>query len=520
MQGQTMHSREEQSQEQRQKLKTTTPFLSIENATIKHFGEVIFQQLDFIMLEGQSWAVVAASGSEKTAFLNTLLGKTTFSEGRIRRVFAEAYQAEKSQRGEINSFRDLIAVVSQRYEFRNKSNMQDFYYQQRFNSADSEEAATVEEYLRDIEVKIQGDWNLGKVLELLHLKDLSTKSLIKLSNGETRRLAIAGALMKNPKLLLMDQPMSGLDVQTRQEFGVILESIVRSGVQVIMTTAAEEVPQAITHVGILKNGKLAQVKREDYRPTRFGADPTLGSGNSKVKALVQKTSLPAFAEIISMKDVHIQYGEKVILDQLSWEVRQGERWELKGHNGAGKSTLLSLIFGENPQAYANNIVLFDRKRGSGESIWDVKRPTGFVSPELSRYFPKSQTCLQIVLSGLFDTIGLFKKPTQEQERLAYDWLEALDLTAIAGLRLNQVSLEQQRFCLLARAMIKSPALLVLDEAAQGMDETQRRLFKETVEEICNHSNITLIYVSHYEEDIPSSVTKRLVLQEGRIVEAR
>src|SRR5690554_8108383 len=141
-------------------------FLVLENATVKHLGNVIFRQLDFQMMEGQSWAILANSGSEKTAFLETILGKTTLSEGRIRRIFAESYQRGKSLKGEINSFRDLVAVVSQKYEFRNKSNMQDFYYQQRFNSSASEESATVEEYLRSIEVKIAGDWDLERVLEI------------------------------------------------------------------------------------------------------------------------------------------------------------------------------------------------------------------------------------------------------------------------------------------------------------------------------------------------------------------
>ncbi len=200
-------------------------FLTIENATIKHLGKVIFQDLNFKMLEGQNWAILAGSGAEKTAFLDTLLGKTILTEGRIIREFSVAYQAQKTIEGQINSYRDLVAVVSQRYEFRNKSNMQDFYYQQRFNASESDEAATVEEYLQEIEVKIKGYWDLNKVLELLQLTALRNKSLIKLSNGETRRLAIAGALIKNPRLLLMDQPMTGLDISTRMAFGTILSSI-------------------------------------------------------------------------------------------------------------------------------------------------------------------------------------------------------------------------------------------------------------------------------------------------------
>src|SRR5690606_11358692 len=118
----------------------------------------------------------------------------------------------------------------------------------------------------------------------------------------------------------------------------------------------------------------------------------------------------------------------------------------------------------------NNIVLFDKKRGTGESIWDIKKPTGFVAAEMPRYFPRSQNCLQVILSGYFDTIGLFRKVHPAQTESANQWLRVWGLEQIAGTGFNQVSLENQRFCLLARAMIKSPNLLILDEATQGMDE--------------------------------------------------
>ena len=493
-------------------------FVNIENATVKHLGTVIFQDLNFEMLQGQNWAILAGSGTEKTAFLDTILGKTVLSQGRITRKFAMGYQSEKMQKGEINSLRDLIAVVSQRYEFRNKFNMQDFYYPQRFNSSESEEAATVREYLESIEVKTQGKWELEKVLDLLHLSHLEDKSLIKLSNGETRRLAIGGALMKNPKLMLMDRPMTGLDVDTRREFGKILEAITRSGIQVVMTTSPTEIPEAITHVGILDQGRFAKVvEREGFKLSDFEEYSGEKLNFEILKKLTKEIDMPSYNDLIRMKDVHIRYGEKTILDGINWEVKQGERWALKGHNGAGKSTLLSLIFGENPQAYANNITLFDRRRGTGESIWDIKKPTGFVSAEISRYFPKNQTCLQLVISGLFDTIGLFRKTTPKQESFAKNWLEAMGIEHVSHLRLGQVSLEAQRFCLLARAMIKSPALLILDEASQGMDERQRDLFKQAVDTICANSNMSLIYVSHYDEDVPGCVNKQIVLRKGRIV---
>src|SRR5690606_6905278 len=192
----------------------------------------------------------------------------------------------------------------------------------------------------------------------------------------------AAALMKNPKLLLLDQPLTGLDTASRKEFGKWLKAITDSGIRVIITTRAGEIPDTISHVGVLENSKFRHMmKRADFDSVNFKRDRHQEKVFDRLAALIKVYSLPEFRQLVHMKDVHIQYREKVILDRVNWEVKHGERWALKGHNGAGKSTLLSLIFGENPQAYANNIVLFDKKRGTGESIWDIKKPTGFVAAE-------------------------------------------------------------------------------------------------------------------------------------------
>lgn len=492
---------------------TSSDFLSITQATVQQTGRIIFQELDFTMRKGESWAILASTGAEKTAFLETILGRTSVTQGSIERPFASDYQEGQRQQGKVNSFRDLIAYVSQSYTFRNKSNVQEFYYQQRFNSADSDNAATLIEYLNGIDTKREGPWNLPRVLDVLMLETLAHKSLIKLSNGETRRLAIAAALLKNPVLFLMDRPLTGLDIVTRRQFDTILQYIIESGIQVIMTTSWTEIPPAITHIGHLTQGKLIEISRNVPVDLPSSAKSPLTS--PALKQLLDNYPTFQFSHLVRMENVSISYGEKKLLDNISWEVRPGERWALKGHNGAGKSTLISLLLGENPQAYANNFSLYDRKRGTGESIWDIKRPVGFVSPELGRYFPKNQTCLKIVLSGLFDTVGLFRKVAKEVEELGRRWLEALTIPHIADLRLAQVSLEEQRFCLLARAMIKQPALLILDEAAQGMDDAQRERFKQVINELCASTPIALIYVSHYADDIPDLVEQIIALEEGR-----
>jgi molybdate transport system ATP-binding protein len=485
-----------------------TKILSIQNATVRYLDKVIFEDLDFDWEDGQHWAIIGASGVELTAFLDTILGRTMVTKGEVNRQFAKVYQQEKKESGEVHSFRDLIATVSQQYSFKNKSNLQNFYYQQRFNSMDSEEAATVIEYLEGMELNQQGKWSIEKVLKLFRLQSLQDKSLIKLSNGETRRLAMASALLKNPKLLLMDQPLTGLDVQTRQSFDSIFQEIRESGVHVMVATNSHEIPEEVTHVAVLDGKKIKEVhRRKDISQIDFFHFQLDGFDGDLLKRLIAKDQQPEFKHIIYFEDIKIQYGEKVILEDINWTVNQGEKWLLMGENGSGKSTLLSLVLGENPQAYANKIWLFDKKRGSGESIWDIKKNIGFVAPELSRFFPSNQTCLKVVLSGIFDTMGLFKKVSKEQEELALDWLRLFKIESTANKLLRQVSLEDQRFILLARALIKVPILLVLDEASQGMDEFQRIMFKKTIDQICGLMPLTLIFVSHYQEDVPDCVER-------------
>ncbi|MCH6200854.1 ATP-binding cassette domain-containing protein [Aquiflexum sp. LQ15W] len=492
--------------------------ISIQTATVRQFDKVVFENLDFEWNTGQHWAILGQSGVELTAFLDTLLGKTMVTSGRIQRTFAKEYQDQKSEAGEVNSFRDLIATVSQQYTFKNKSNLGNFYFQQRFNSMESDEALTVEDYLKSIEVKAPGPWSLSKVIRFMNLEHLKDKSLIKLSNGETRRLSFATALIKNPKILLMDQPLTGLDKETRGDFGGMLSDIIASGIHVLMSSHHNEIPSGITHVAILGENKITNADKAEKIK---GAHQSLQFENDVdpefVKRLLGKNSAFTFQKILDFKNIAVRYGDKQILEGINWTILPNEKWALKGENGAGKSTLLSLVLGENPQAYANEIWLFDRKRGSGESIWDIKKQIGFVAPELSRFFPPNQTCIKVVLSGLFDTMGLFKKVSQDQEKLAMDWLGLFHLENIANRLLSQVSLENQRFILLARALIKNPELLVLDEAAQGMDDLQRVRFRETVDLVCKILPVSMIYVSHYEEDIPKCVDKIFRLKGGKAV---
>ena len=216
-----------------------------------------------------------------------------------------------------------------------------------------------------------------------------------------------------------------------------------------------------------------------------------------------------------MEDVHIRYGEKEVLKGVSWTVRPGEKWLLQGHNGSGKSTLLSLVTGDHPQAYANHIELFGKRRGSGESIWDIKALLGIISPELHWYFDKTASVWQAVASGFHDSIGLFSRLTYSQEQQTRQLLDFIGLTADKDRLITALPLGKQRMALLARTMVKNPPLLILDEPCQGLDQRQTAYFNAVVDELCAFGK-TLIYVGHYETQLPTCLDRKLVLERGEV----
>ena len=257
-----------------------------------------------------------------------------------------------------------------------------------------------------------------------------------------------------------------------------------------------------------------------FSPAMVKIAPTLNIDLAELSNLLSLNPAPHFNHIVKMTGVTVKYGDKVILDQVSWDVQQGSHWALLGHNGAGKSTLLSLINGDNPQAYANDIILFDRKRGTGESIWDIKNKIGFVSPELHQYFPTDNNCLQVIESGFYDMLGLFRPSQPQKAAIALRWMKLLELDAYARKPLKSISASAQRLCLLARALVKNPPLLIFDEPCQGLDAHQQLHFKHIVDAICHLGKTRLIYVTHYHHEIPDSVNHVLTLDKGHVVEKR
>ena len=460
----------------------------------------LLDDINFCIDNNQQWAITGESGA----------GKTTLAKAICKMIF---------HHGEINfthsSNNDLnIVFVEQQHQFKNKQNIQQFYHQQRFNSFDTEQTLTVEEVLEIDNEKEKNYW-----IKFFDLENLLKKPMIQLSNGENKRLQLTNLMLQNPQVVILDNPFIGLDIAGRMKLQSALNQLAQIGKKIILVCNPKDFPQCITHVALLNKGKLLnhgpkETILEQIQSEQLTSIPTLNSSINKLYC----SNYNAFKIAVELRNVNIQYHQQYILSDINLQIKKGEKWCIAGPNGSGKSTLLSLITADNPQAFANQIWLFDKRKGSGESIWDIKKKIGYVSPELHLFFDKGSEVKDVVASGLFDTIGLFRKLSTEDEETIDSWMNATGIKSFKNKRLHQLSLGEQRLVMLTRALVKSPPLLILDEPYQGLDQNQTHLFKQILEAICNIKTVTMIYVSHYQEDIPLQINHFLFLEKGRIIE--
>ena len=351
---------------------------------------------------------------------------------------------------------------------------------------------------------------------LFHTEELLDKYIITLSSGELRKFQLTKTLFANPRLLIMDNPFIGLDAETRDQLKVLLQELAKGSETDIMLVLAktDDIPEYTSEVVELRDGEpLPPCTRAEYYE-RQQAVPAHVLSADKRDALL---SLPYSdndydcRRVVDMHDVSIRYGERTILKDVCWTVMNGERWALTGQNGSGKSTLLSLVCADNPQSYACDITLFDRPRGSGETIWDIKRHIGYVSPEMHRSYRRNLPAIRIVASGLMDSVGLYAVPQKEDYDKCRWWLDMFGIASLADRPFLQLSSGEQRLVLLARAFVKDPQLLILDEPLHGLDLWNRRLVKDIIETFCQRRNKTLIMVTHYEEELPAIITQKKIL---------
>jgi molybdate transport system ATP-binding protein len=474
--------------------------------------KTILTDISFALPEGRSMAIVGPSGCGKTTLGRLIARKLEPSSGEL--IFAEGLTCR---------------MVEQQDNFMTVSRLASSYYGQRYENQGMEQSPIILAYLQQTADEVE--W----AMELLNIAHLKNSKLMMLSNGERKRTQLAEALLHHPDVLVLDQPFVGLDVQSRENLSQQIAGIHRSGKTIVLICDALHIPEEIDWVLEMEHGQISQwIPRSAYLPKEEQMDSP--EVMESYFSALQKSDDAEFELAVRMNNVTVVHGERKILRKIDWTVRKGERWALMGPNGAGKTTLLSLITADNPQGYVNDLTLFDRRRGSGESIWDIKQRIGYVSPELHLYFLRgkgifntipglekslptggnSLRCDEVITSGFNEQIGFSASHSNFQKTAVKAWFSILQLDHLTDSKFAEASLSEQRLLLLARALVKLPALLILDEPCQGLDAHQTKRFTAMLDVICRHLDITIIYVTHYPEEIPQSVTQLLQLENGQV----
>lgn len=472
----------------------------------------------FCLREGESIAIVGPNGSGKSTLLEMIRGGFFLREGTLRfDLNDESYRA--------------IRVV--KFDNAYSTSETQYYYQQRWQAFEREASPLAGELL--------GSAKDDQLFDLLNIWPLLEKEIITLSSGELRRFSIARALLEHPQILILESPFIGLDPPTRQALSDLMSTLAQTlGISFIMTlTSADQIPPVVTHVYFMDSGRVSgKISAKTVRNCGQNS-PQLEVGCRP--ALPQLRETQRFDKVVEMRNVNISYGERQIFKDLNWTVRSGEKWNVTGPNGSGKSTLLSLVNADNPRAYSLDITLFDHRRGTGESIWDIKRHIGFLSSEMHSSFITSEPVIDIIRSGLghsgdghysaeamkgFATgvseggdrlsvreqnLHARRMPVTDDDRYLLYWLELFGAEELANRSYNTLSSGEQRYVLLIRAFVKDPDLLILDEPFQGLDPEKRHRAGAVIEAFCQRSNKTLIFVTHYIEEIPGVVTHTLQL---------
>lgn len=465
--------------------------------------------LDF--MAGEHIAIVGPNGAGKSLLVDMLTGKYPLREGELTYDFSPSPTKTVYDNIKYIAFRDTYGSADANY-----------YYQQRWNAHDQEDAPEVREMLGEVKEEALKQ----QLFELFRIEPLLDKKIILLSSGELRKFQLTKTLLTAPRILVMDNPFIGLDAPTRELLFNLLEQLTRLGsLQIILVLSMlDDIPSFITHVVPVEGMKAGEkMEREAYLQA-FRTDDSvriqeegalMEELQQRILALPYDNTNYTSDEVVKLNKVSIRYDDRTILKELDWTVMRGEKWALSGENGSGKSTLLSLVCADNPQSYACDISLFGRKRGTGESIWEIKKHIGYVSPEMHRAYLKNLPAIEIVASGLHDSIGLYKRPHAEQMYVCEWWMDIFGIAALKDKPFLQLSSGEQRLALLARAFVKDPELLILDEPLHGLDTYNRRRVKKIIEAFCRRRDKTMIMVTHYENELPGTITNRLFLKRNR-----
>lgn len=437
--------------------------------------------------ESDAWGIIGTNGSGKTVLSRLFAGDVRLSEGDVSGLPDHVLYVS------LEAQRELI----ERERHEDESDLMDRM----------DIGTLVSELLHPVD-EVQ-DW-----IDKLRLGHLLEQGFRSLSTGESRKVLLVDAIRRKPELLILDEPLEGLDAESRELLEEALSDLHASGQRMLwVANRLDELPHWVTHLAFVHDANLLiqGARDEVLNAAEVHALMHFDKPLSDFPPPLTDYRLADSEPLVRMVNTRIQYGERMLFDGLSWTVMPGQHWALTGPNGSGKTSLLQLITGDNPQCYRNELYLFGMKRGSGETIWDIKKHIGLVSSSLQWEYRATTNVLTTVISGLYDSIGLYQAAGDGDRRLAEQWLEIVGLHHKANQSLHHLSYGEQRLVLIARALIKQPPLLILDEPCQGLDDPSREMVLAFIRRLSEQQRITLLYVTHHATEIPAGVSHHLRL---------
>jgi molybdate transport system ATP-binding protein len=474
-------------------------FIAFEGATLRIRDRRILPDTDWVIERHQNWAVLGPNGAGKSTLLRAFTGRTPVVGGSIRRYRPSAQP---------NAIGFISFELHQQLIARDQAGDAS-----RCFSGDLDSWLTVEQIVE--RVRHQGSRNrrpVDRMLSAFDVASLMPRPIRKLSTGEMRKVLILRAVMQAEDMLILDEPFAGLDQGSRQQLTAALDALVQTGMQIVLATHRyENILPAISHIlllkegGVFRKGPRAAVLTPSVLSRVFGSRP-VDAYTPPVVYRSHSTADLRGKTVVEIKNATVRYGSAVVFENLSWRMKRGENWAIVGPNGSGKTTLLQLITADHPQAYSNEVYLFGKRRGSGESIWEIKQRLGQLSSEFQIDYRKAIRSFDVVLSGFFSSVGLYRRASDHQREVAAAWMRKLGLAHLKERRYDLLSFGEKRLVLLARAMVTSPPILVLDEPCQGLDPYHRRRILEWIDSICDALDTQLLYVTHHIHERPACIT--------------
>ncbi len=336
----------------------------------------------------------------------------------------------------------------------------------------------------------------------------SNRQLKSLSSGEQKKALLTYVLSQEPDFIILDNPFDNLDKSSQQSLKKMLVEIAEHTSLIQLINRKKDLLPFINNAVVLEENNTLNFVNDIATFVNQQNDDARNIYSKKVPEPIHHFDIDT-TTLIQFKNVSVQYGDKMILQNINWTIHTGEFWQLVGPNGSGKTTLLSMITGDNVKGYGKDLELFGRKKGTGETVWEIKKKIGYVTPSMTDLFSTRHTLEEMIVSGFYDSIGLYIIPTEMELRLADEWLQLMEIDYLKNKAFCELSLGLQRKALIARAMVKHPPLLILDEPAFGLDDHNTAMVTALINKIAAESRTSILYVSHRTED---GITAQFILE--------